>query len=115
MYFIQLMEKIHGYFVFKNFIVDGDLSDEHTVWSILKSRGYSDRHSMVAMTVSGTPLLSDSTPMTDLACRPADPNTSRSRSEFFEHIEGFYNPFRRHKHLAQLSPLEFERQCQTAL
>ena len=32
-----------------------------------------------------------------------------ARSEVFEYIEGFYNPVRRHKHLDQLSPLEFER------
>ena len=37
-----------------------------------------------------------------------------ARSEVFEYIEGFYNPVRRHKHLDQLSPLEFERR-QTAL
>ncbi len=33
----------------------------------------------------------------------------------FDYIEGFYNRVRRHKHLDQLSPYEFERQCQTAL
>jgi putative transposase len=32
-----------------------------------------------------------------------------ARSEVFEYIEGFYNPVRRHKHLDQLSPLEFEK------
>ncbi|MFY9127304.1 MAG: IS3 family transposase [Limnohabitans sp.] len=32
-----------------------------------------------------------------------------ARSEVFEYIEGLYNPVRRHKHLDQLSPLEFER------
>ncbi len=32
-----------------------------------------------------------------------------ARSEVFEYIEGFYNPVRRHKHLDQLSPLDFER------
>ena len=32
-----------------------------------------------------------------------------ARSEVFEYNEGFYNPVRRHKHLDQLSPLEFER------
>ena len=32
-----------------------------------------------------------------------------ARSEVFEYIEGFYKPVRRHKHLDQLSPLEFER------
>jgi len=35
--------------------------------------------------------------------------TQEARSEVFEYIEGFYNPVRRHKHLDQLSPLEFER------
>ena len=32
-----------------------------------------------------------------------------ARSEVFEYIEVFYNPVRCHKHLDQLSPLEFER------
>ncbi len=32
-----------------------------------------------------------------------------ARPEVFEYIEGFYNPFRCHKYLDQLSPLEFER------
>jgi putative transposase len=32
-----------------------------------------------------------------------------ARSEVFEYIEGFYNSVRHHKHLYQLSPLEFER------
>ena len=36
-------------------------------------------------------------------------------SEVFDYIEGFYNCVRRHKHLDQLSPHEFERQRQTAL
>ena len=31
-----------------------------------------------------------------------------ARSEVFEYIEVFYNPVGRHKHLDQLSPLEFE-------
>jgi putative transposase len=38
-----------------------------------------------------------------------------ARSEVFDYIEGFYNRVRRHKHLDQLSPHEFERQRQTAL
>ena len=32
-----------------------------------------------------------------------------AKSEVFEYIEGYYNPVRRHKHLDQLTPLEFER------
>jgi hypothetical protein len=36
-------------------------------------------------------------------------------SEVFDYIEGFYNRVRRHKHLDQLSPHEFERKRQTAL
>jgi putative transposase len=38
-----------------------------------------------------------------------------AKSEIFDYIEGFYNRVRRHKHLDQLSPHEFERQRQTAL
>jgi len=40
---------------------------------------------------------------------------AQAKSEIFDYIEGFYNRVRRHKHLDQLSPLEFERQRQTAL
>jgi len=40
---------------------------------------------------------------------------AEAKSEIFDYIEGFYNRVRRHKHLDQLSPLEFERQRQTAL
>ena len=40
---------------------------------------------------------------------------AEAKSEIFEYIEGFYNRVRRHKHLDQLSPHEFERQRQTAL
>ncbi len=39
---------------------------------------------------------------------------SDAKSEIFDYIEGFYNRVRRHKHLDQLSPLEFEKR-QTAL
>jgi hypothetical protein len=39
---------------------------------------------------------------------------AEAKSEIFDYIEGFYNRVRRHKHLDQLSPLEFERR-QTAL
>ncbi|MFN5095799.1 MAG: IS3 family transposase [Limnohabitans sp.] len=38
-----------------------------------------------------------------------------AKSEIFYYIEVFYNRVRRHKHLDQLSPHEFERQRQTAL
>ncbi len=38
----------------------------------------------------------------------------QARSEVFDYIEGFYNRVRRHKHLQQMSPYEFERR-QTAL
>lgn len=38
----------------------------------------------------------------------------QAKSEIFDYIEGFYNRVRRHKHLQQLSPYEFERR-QTAL
>ena len=34
---------------------------------------------------------------------------AQAKSEIFDYIEGFYNRVRRHKHLDQLSPLEFER------
>jgi transposase InsO family protein len=37
------------------------------------------------------------------------------KSDIFDYIEGFYNRVRRHKHLDQLSPYEFEWQRQTAL
>jgi putative transposase len=40
---------------------------------------------------------------------------AEAKSEIFDYIEGFYNRVRRHKHLDQLSPYEFERQHQTAL
>ena len=40
---------------------------------------------------------------------------TEAKSEIFDYIEGFYNRVRRHKHLDQLSPYEFERQRQTAL
>ena len=40
---------------------------------------------------------------------------AEAKSEIFNYIEGFYNRVRRHKHLDQLSPHEFERQRQTAL
>ena len=40
---------------------------------------------------------------------------AEAKSEIFDYIEGFYNRVRRHKHLEQLSPYEFERQCQTSL
>jgi putative transposase len=39
----------------------------------------------------------------------------QAKAEIFDYIEGFYNRVRRHKHLDQLSPHEFERQRQTAL
>ncbi|MFN5255758.1 MAG: IS3 family transposase [Limnohabitans sp.] len=37
------------------------------------------------------------------------------KSEIFDYIESFYCQVRRHKHLDQLSPYEFERQRQTVL
>mgnify|MGYP002632621382 FL=1 len=40
---------------------------------------------------------------------------AEAKSEIFDYIEGFYNRVRRHKHLDQLSPYEFEWQRQTAL
>jgi putative transposase len=43
------------------------------------------------------------------------PTRAEAKSEIFDYIEGFYNRVRRHKHLDQLSPHEFERQRQTAL
>ncbi|MGA0984926.1 MAG: IS3 family transposase, partial [Burkholderiaceae bacterium] len=43
------------------------------------------------------------------------PTRAEAKSEIFDYIEGFYNRVRRHKHLDQLSPQEFERQRQTAL
>ena len=39
---------------------------------------------------------------------------AEAKSDIFDYIEGFYNRVRRHKHLDQLSPLEFEKR-QTAL
>ena len=38
-----------------------------------------------------------------------------ARADVFDCIEAFYNRTRRHKHLNQLSPLEFERKHQTTL
>ena len=43
------------------------------------------------------------------------PTRAEAKSEIFDYIEGFYNRVRRHKHLDQLSPLEFERKRQTTL
>ena len=40
---------------------------------------------------------------------------AQAKSDIFDYIEGFYNRVRRHKHLDQLSPLEFERKRQTTL
>jgi putative transposase len=40
---------------------------------------------------------------------------AEAKSEIFDYIEGFYNRVRRHKHLEQQSPYEFERQRRTAL
>ncbi len=40
---------------------------------------------------------------------------AEAKSEIFDYIEGFYNRDRRHEHLDQLSPQEFDRQRQTAL
>jgi putative transposase len=39
---------------------------------------------------------------------------AEAKSEIFEYIEGFYNRTRRHRHLDQISPHEFERQRRTA-
>ena len=41
------------------------------------------------------------------------PTRAEAKAEIFDYIESFYNRVRRHKHLKQLSPLEFERR-QTA-
>lgn len=38
---------------------------------------------------------------------------SEARMAVFDFIEAFYNPHRRHSALAYLSPLEFERRCQS--
>ena len=38
-----------------------------------------------------------------------------AKSDVFDYIEGFYNRVRRHKHLGQLSPLEFEARYNNAL
>jgi len=38
-----------------------------------------------------------------------------AKSDVFDYIEGFYNRVRRHKHLGQLSPLEFETRYNNAL
>jgi transposase InsO family protein len=38
-----------------------------------------------------------------------------AKSEVFDYIEGFYNRVRRHNHLDQLRPHEFERQRQHAI
>ena len=40
---------------------------------------------------------------------------AEAKSEIFDYIDGFYNRVRRHKHLDQLSPHEFERKRQSAL
>jgi len=37
------------------------------------------------------------------------PTRAEAKSEIFEYIESFYNRTRRHKHLKQLSPMEFEK------
>ena len=39
---------------------------------------------------------------------------AETKSEIFDYSESFYNRVRRHKHLYQLRPQEFERQRQTA-
>ena len=40
---------------------------------------------------------------------------AEAKSEIFSYIKDSYNRVRRHKHLDQFSPLEFERKYQTAL
>ena len=40
---------------------------------------------------------------------------AEAKSKIFSYIEGLYNRMRPHKHLDQLSPLEFERKHQTTL
>jgi putative transposase len=40
---------------------------------------------------------------------------AQAKSVIFDYIEDFYKRVRRHKHLDQLSPHEFERQRQTVL
>ncbi|KXW55456.1 integrase core domain protein [Ferrovum sp. PN-J185] len=50
----------------------------------------------------------------ELIKRRIYPTRSEAKSEIFDYIEGFYNRTRRHKHLMQLSPMEFEKR-QTAL
>lgn len=37
------------------------------------------------------------------------PTRAQAKSEIFEYIEEFYNRVSRHKHLSQLSPMEFEQ------
>ena len=51
-----------------------------------------------------------------VALQPTPGDDLRGLGKYsFDYIEGFYNRVRRHKHLDQLSPHEFERQRQTAL
>ena len=38
---------------------------------------------------------------------------AEARSAVFDFIEGFYNPRRRHSSIGYLSPMDFERRCQT--
>jgi len=41
--------------------------------------------------------------------RKAYPTRNQARADVFDYIEGFYNPRRRHGHLGNVSPVEFEQ------
>jgi len=40
--------------------------------------------------------------------RKAYPTRNQARADVFDYIEAFYNPRRRHGHLGNVSPVEFE-------
>jgi putative transposase len=49
----------------------------------------------------------------ELLARHRFSTQAEARSAVFDFIEGFYNPRRRHSSIGYLSPIDFERRCQT--
>ena len=51
----------------------------------------------------------------ELLARHRFSTQAEARSAVFDFIEGFYNPRRRHSSIGYLSPIDFERRCQTTV